>query len=180
MSLRLLITGSRSWTDQVLIGQVLREVWKDYGEPADAVMVNGRCPRGADKLGEIEWRRMGLSVEPYPAEWDKYPHYAAGAIRNKQMVETGADVCVAFMVEGSTGTSGCIELAEDAGIPVRLYLSTWAEQHPGEEEDPVEASKRAGKMEKYLARQARRELKRQKAADAEEARKRAEDQIALF
>lgn len=184
MTLRLLITGSRSWTDRDIIATALQETWEAYGSPADAVMVNGRCPKGADLIGEQEWVKMGLVVEPYPAEWDKYPRGAAGPIRNKQMVDTGADICLAFIVDGSVGAMGCAKLAEKANIPVRLYKSTWQEQHPGEEENPVEVKKREERLaketvkrQKQALRQQREEEKREQARLEEQRRN---DQGKLF
>ena len=184
MTLRLLITGSRSWADEDFIASVLQDIWVEYGSPTDAIMVNGKCPKGADLIGERVWRRMGLEIEPYPAEWNKYPRGAAGPIRNKQMVDTGADVCVAFMIHGSVGTSGCVKLAEKAGIPVRLYTSTWQEQHPGEVEDPAEVEKRtkreAVEMEKTRKREEREAKKAEKANLLAEAKRLQGEQGELF
>ena len=45
---RVLITGSRTWTDTTTIRSALASVW-GHG---DAVLVSGGCPRGADHLDE--------------------------------------------------------------------------------------------------------------------------------
>jgi hypothetical protein len=47
----------------------------------------------------------------------------AGLARNRLMVELGADICLAFVRNGSRGASHCAALAEEAGIPVRRYLA---------------------------------------------------------
>jgi len=60
-------------------------------------------------------------AEVHRADWKKYGR-AAGPIRNKQMVELGADLCLAFpdhpKGHGSRGTWNCVKLAQQAGIPV--------------------------------------------------------------
>jgi hypothetical protein len=63
-----------------------------------------------------------LRIEKYPADWDKYGP-AAGPIRNRQMLDTGVDLVIAFRVEGvpSTGTDDCTAEAKRRGIEVREY-----------------------------------------------------------
>jgi hypothetical protein len=65
MSRRVLITGSRAWTDLLTIRGALREVWGD----GTAVLVSGACPQGADCLAEQVWRQWGGHVQRHLADW---------------------------------------------------------------------------------------------------------------
>jgi hypothetical protein len=88
------------------------------GHP-DAVVVHGGA-RGADQLAGFAARRMGLAEETHRARWDLAPR-AAGVLRNLAMVKLGADVCLAFIKDRSSGATQCADAAERAGIPVHRY-----------------------------------------------------------
>jgi hypothetical protein len=121
---RVLVTGSRTWTDEAAISDALRP----HFTPG-AVLVSGACPEGADEIAERVWAGWGGHVEQHPADWTQHPR-AAGFIRNGEMVQAGADVAVAAIEpcsdpkctraepHGSHGGSHCAGLAEAAGIPV--------------------------------------------------------------
>ena len=111
---RVLVTGSRTWTDQALIAAALREHWGD-----GAVLVSGACPHGADAIAERLWRGWGGQVERHPADWGT--GRGAGMERNAAMVAAGADVCLAFIRDDSRGATHAAKLADLTGIPVRRY-----------------------------------------------------------
>lgn len=112
--MRVLITGSRGWADKDAIWNKLDQLDKH-----DLVIVHGRCPWGADQIANDWARKNNVAIEPHAALWNKFGR-AAGHIRNKEMVDSGADVCYAFLLDDSPGTLGCIKLAESAGIPTEI------------------------------------------------------------
>lgn len=108
--MRLLVTGSRDWTDRAAIE---RELTRYYQR--GVTIVHGDCPTGADAIADhaaVEW---GWEVERHPADWNTHGK-AAGFIRNKAMVGLGADLCLAFIKNGSRGATMTADLAEKAGI----------------------------------------------------------------
>ena len=111
---RVLVTGSRAWTDETAIAAALRQHWDGA-----AVLVCGACPRGADAIAERLWTTWGGRVERHPADWASGRD--AGMRRNAAMVMAGADICLAFIRDRSPGASHTARLAEHAGIPVRRY-----------------------------------------------------------
>lgn len=119
---RVLVTGSRAWPYEEQINVTLSLLW--YEHPA-FVLVHGACPRGADRIANWwAWHhRAGaraVTVERHPADWDRHGK-RAGILRNVEMVALGADVCLAFILDGSPGASHCATAAERAGIPTRRF-----------------------------------------------------------
>lgn len=112
---RVLITGSRTWTNATRIAEALDAVFDPQ-----VVLVSGACKKGADRLCEQHWASRGGRVERWPADWDRYGK-AAGTRRNQDMVNAGADLCLAFIRIGSRGASDCAYRAQCAGIPTTIY-----------------------------------------------------------
>jgi hypothetical protein len=112
---RVLITGSRTWSDHRTIRDALAQVWHP-----DTVLISGACPSGADALCEACWRAWGGRIERHPADWRRHGR-AAGFRRNEQMVIAGADLCLAFIRDASPGASHTAARAEAAGIPTRRF-----------------------------------------------------------
>lgn len=118
--MRVLITGSRSWDDQETIVKALEDIQSEYSDVLSFVLVSGNCPQGADFLCEKTAGSLGWEVELHPADWSQYGK-PAGFIRNKEMVELGADICLAFIKNNSKGASGTAKLAKQYGIPLVEY-----------------------------------------------------------
>ena len=118
MTPRLLVTGSRDWEDSLTVGRELYRWWESTGCDRDALLVHGGA-RGLDQMAAGIWMGQGLIVEVYTAEWERWGK-RAGYIRNAEMVNAGADACLAFIRNGSRGATMCASLASQAGIPTRI------------------------------------------------------------
>ena len=120
--MRILVTGSRTWTDKVTIANAIRQAWIDADKPYRVTVVHGGA-RGADYIAGVFAKRMNFDVEVYPIDDETWAKFGAtaGYLRNRDMVELGADVCLAFIRNESKGATMCAKLAENAGIPVRYF-----------------------------------------------------------
>jgi len=120
---RVLVTGSRDWTDFLAIDKALgAEQGLAALDARPLVVVHGGA-LGADRMAHAWAKKNGVAYERHPALWRANGIYnpQAGLVRNRAMVNLGADVCLAFIRSGSRGASHCARLAEEAGIPVNYY-----------------------------------------------------------
>ena len=128
--IRVLVTGSRDWRDVERLEKVLNKIHERVN--GRMVVVHGKCPSGADALAD-EWALThGVGREHYPADWKTYGK-AAGFRRNKQMVLTHPDMCVAFIgickddkckrleIHGSHGATDCAKKARQYQIRCWVY-----------------------------------------------------------
>lgn len=115
---RLIVTGSRHWTDIKTIKDALLEAID--GQWESTTIVHGDCPTGADAIAHSIALLFGLTIERYPANWNKYGR-TAGPLRNQGMADLGADVCLAFPMSDSRGTFDMIKRAKAAGIKTIIY-----------------------------------------------------------
>ena len=120
---RILVTGSRDWADYDMVRDNLATA---VFQKVPAVIVHGACPSGADAIASWWVRQhgkaLGVAEERHPANWLVLGN-RAGPIRNRHMVNLGADICLAFIRNGSRGASHTARLAEQAGIPVRRWTA---------------------------------------------------------
>lgn len=114
MSIRILITGSRSWDDIGYIRSVLSSLYSDMS-PKDITLVSGACPKGADRLGELVAVELGWQLELYPADWNTYGN-RAGFVRNSEMIDTLPDMVVGFVRNESKGASMTVNLGRKKDI----------------------------------------------------------------
>lgn len=117
--MRVLVTGSRTWTDENLIRWAI-SFHTRYAPGRDDVTVIHGGAKGADTMAGVAAREMHMHVEVHWADWDTHGK-RAGYVRNAEMVAAGADVCLAFIRNSSPGATMCANLAEQAGIPVHRY-----------------------------------------------------------
>lgn len=121
---RLLVTGSRDWSDPQIVDQVLEAGLAALQIPITqarlCTLVHG-AGRGLDELAAEHAARMGMTLEPHPADWSRLGR-RAGPERNQEMVAAGADLCIGFPLGRlgsgvSRGTWGTVAAARAAGIP---------------------------------------------------------------
>lgn len=130
-SLRLLVSGSRSWRQPT----VVRHHLDLAAGNADVTLVHGAAS-GVDTIAHLHAKLRHWTIETHPADWtapclptcqpghrkrnkrgrDYCP--AAGNYRNDHMVSLGADLCLVFWRDHSTGTRDAMTRAEEAGIEV--------------------------------------------------------------
>lgn len=133
--MRALVTGSRDWDDRLAVYRALNDLCDEYAlnyppdehgntmpDPSRLTVVHGDCPTGADHWADQWCISNFLEAETHPAEWDKYGK-SAGFRRNAEMVNVGADICLAFIKNNSKGATHTVDLARAAGIPVKVARS---------------------------------------------------------
>lgn len=112
MGTRVIVCGSRHWRDRKKIVDRLALL------PGVTTVVHGNA-QGADRIAHQEAEKLGLLVEPHPPDWDQYGKKAA-FVRNREMAEGGARLCIAFWDGLSTGTFDMMGQAVKRGIPVEV------------------------------------------------------------
>jgi YspA, cpYpsA-related SLOG family len=122
VSYRILVTGSRDWTDKPTLRHAIFQTWQAAGSPKQTILIVGGA-RGADTYAQLCGESFGFIIELYEADWEKEKR-SAGPQRNQRMVNSGANICLAFLIPPSKGTADCIKKAEKAGIPVEIYYQS--------------------------------------------------------
>jgi hypothetical protein len=119
---RIQITGSRDFTNDLTIARALGYVLGFTQEPFSKFIVVHGGARGADRLAGEVARSLNMTVEVHRADWKKYGS-KAGPMRNRVMLGLKPDVCLAFFKEGAKniGTSDMVRICKERGIPVHEY-----------------------------------------------------------
>ncbi|RYZ28427.1 MAG: DUF2493 domain-containing protein [Propionibacteriaceae bacterium] len=117
---RILVTGSRHAT-VAQHGIFIEETLAVARNKHPVTLVHGGAP-GVDLICGAIAHSFGWDVKVFRADWDKLGK-AAGPERNKEMVNAGADVVLAFPIAGglNKGTKHCSNYAEIMGLTVRYF-----------------------------------------------------------
>jgi len=125
---RLLVTGSRDWSDVEVIATELQFVAKKYN---NVVLVSGHAI-GADRIAEEIAVCLGWVVEIHEPDW-KLHGQSAGFKRNTAMLDTDVQAVLAFHKDNSKGTADTIKKAKERKVPTRelveetpQWLADWA------------------------------------------------------
>lgn len=109
--MKVLVFGSRAWTDVELITNRLTRL------PQDTVLIHGAAC-GADTIAGVIGEALGFTVMSYPADWETHGKQA-GPIRNQLMLAENTDVTLAlgFIVgDDSRGSEDMLRRINNAGI----------------------------------------------------------------
>ncbi len=113
---RVLVCGSREFTDRGLLEGKLNEV-RGRLDGGTMRVVHGDAA-GADRMAAAWAERHGIGVDAYPADFEQDGR-SAGYRRNERMLKDGdPHVVVAFPQGSARGTNHMMEIAAGAGIPV--------------------------------------------------------------
>ena len=119
MEKRIVVAGCRNYYNYEEANVFIEYCIKKNCPNDTVILLSGGC-RGADALGERYAKENGLSVEYYPAEWEKYGK-AAGPIRNQIMVDN-CDYVVCFWDNKSKGTKSLINYTKKTGKPLFVKI----------------------------------------------------------
>lgn len=123
-----LVTGSRDWEDDYIIGIFIHGLRAWHG--INMHLFYG-CARGADTIAyKATLETNGWVPHPFPADWDQYGK-AAGSIRNQKMLDAmikevkRQDVVLAIAFKDDLrhmldkgGTEDMIRRCQKADIPI--------------------------------------------------------------
>lgn len=117
---RVIVTGARDWNPVGIARLIVESLYQKHKH---LTIIQGEAS-GVDSTFKAVAREYDIAIVGYPADWDAYKK-AAGPIRNKRMVDSGADLCIAvhYNLDSSKGTKGCVALARASGIPVVIIKS---------------------------------------------------------
>lgn len=109
--MKVLVTGSRKWTNKTLIHDLLETIKPDLVIFGDAT--------GADKIAKEYCEAYDVPYKEFEADWDKFGSWA-GPLRNQDMIDEKPDMTLAFLKIGekNKGTLDCIGRALFRKIPV--------------------------------------------------------------
>ena len=111
-TLRVLICGSRDWSDKRRIGRYLDDLLAAEGMSArDLVVIHGGC-KGADHHAGMEAKGRGCQVLDFPANWKKHG-LSAGPKRNQQRLYGTT----------SKGTKDMVSRARFHGLPIDVVIN---------------------------------------------------------
>lgn len=110
--MKIAIVGSRDYPRLEEVRQFVRE------QERTTVIVSGGA-RGVDTAAVDEARRLRMSYEIYPPDWNRYGR-RAGLVRNEEII-CAADEVVAFWDGKSSGTAHAMQLARDANKPLTVF-----------------------------------------------------------
>lgn len=135
--MKVLFTGSRDWDLLIAPSRLLHHV--TGGDIQDLTVIHGACGSGLDLMADVLCRRLGVTPQLFPADWNGPCREAcppghrrmrqggreycpmAGHYRNQVMVDQKPDAVLAFNLDGSRGTADCVARALTTDADVWLW-----------------------------------------------------------
>lgn len=114
--MRVIVAGSREFTDYALLKKELNRLTKKLDKKKLIVLSGGA--EGADKLGEKWCFENMVTYERYLPDYEEHGRKAP-LIRNTEMVNN-ADALIAFHLRNSPGTADVISKARKKGLKVKV------------------------------------------------------------
>lgn len=144
---RILMTGSRTWTDRAAVQKSLEKALALLGlEPSEATLIHGAA-KGADLMAAGVAEELGMATEAHPAQWNihnvdcpteppvgntcwqgKETCKRAGFRRNQEMIDSGAALLLAFIRDESAGAGGTLKLWQGSGKPAIICRQSGSEE----------------------------------------------------
>lgn len=122
--LRVIIAGSRDFSDYELLKKSAIEIITKKTMLPDLTRIISGGARGADTLGERFANEMGLEISRFIPDWDGLGK-RAGYVRNAEMAKFAVEddndgMLIAFWDGKSRGTKHMIDLAKRYGLEVHV------------------------------------------------------------
>lgn len=117
MAYRLIVAGSRDFTDYDRAAEEITTFIEEYGVPDEIVCGEAR---GADMLGARYGKENDIHVEYFPADWN-FHGKSAGYKRNELMAKYSSH-CLLFWDGISKGTGHMKNLADKHNLTTKVVL----------------------------------------------------------
>jgi hypothetical protein len=125
---RILVSGSRDWSGDDAVMLVTRELAQlRVGRQLAPVLIEGEAS-GIDSIARNVARELGWPIAGFPTlgKWWNLHGKAAGMLRNEVMLSCLPSQVIGFSpaIAQSKGTRGCLVIAWELGLPVRVVDAT--------------------------------------------------------
>lgn len=124
--LKMIVNGSRGFSNYVYLRDALKELFMIKGyNPTQVEIISGGA-RGADQYAIRFATEYNLKLKIMNADWGVHGK-RAGIIRNQEMLDYATSdpndkaMLISFWDGQSKGTKHMIDIAQKAGIDIRLY-----------------------------------------------------------
>jgi hypothetical protein len=112
------IAGGRHFNQPYVLRKALVAFIARVGMPT--LVIHGKCPTGADAIGDRVAKELGCKVKGFPADWKTHGLYA-GPMRNLEMAQIATHGLMFGGGATSKGTRNSIALAKKFKVKNKVY-----------------------------------------------------------